>query len=118
MALRSVKDVRRELHQWGAYWARQSLGTGWPRKSALYRIRDICLLGISSPSDLHLFSDASDSLVVPSYLESLESAINELEAKSIQAIRVRYITLSISNTEFKNQAEYKHWLARAERELL
>ena len=54
--MRTIKEVRFELKQWGDFWARQELGQGYSSKSNVQAIKEACQVGCASSSDLHLFS--------------------------------------------------------------
>ena len=115
--MRTIKDVRFELKQWGDFWARQELGQGYSSKSNVQAIKEACLVGCASSSDLHLFSHRADSIYVPAHIEMIDHDLERLSPRCITAIRQRYVSKG-RILYFSDKATFLFWVKKAERELL
>ena len=115
--MRTIKGVRFELKQWGDFWARQELGTGYSSKSNVQGIKEACLVGCASSSDLHLFSHRADSIYVPAHITVIDESLERLSPKCITALRQRYVNKG-QILYFSNKEIFLFWVKKAERELL
>ena len=115
--MRTIKDVRFELKQWGHFWARQEEGQGFSSKSNVQAIKEACEVGSASSSDLHLFSHRSDSIFVPAHIEEIDHDLERLNPKCITAIRQRYVTKGLI-LYFEDKKTFLYWVTKAERGLL
>ena len=115
--MRTIKDVRFELKQWGDFWAHQELGQGFSSKSNVQAIKEACQVGSASSSDLHLFSHRADSIFVPAHIEVIDRDLERLSPECITALRQRYVTKG-QMLYFTNKQTFLFWVKKAERELL
>ena len=115
--MRTIKDVRFELKQWGDFWARQEEGRGYSSKSNVQVIKEACLVGCASSSDLHLFSHRADSIFVQVHIEVIDCELERLSPRCITAIRQRYVNKG-QILYFSDKETFLFWMKKAERELL
>ena len=115
--MRTIKDVRSELKQWGDFWVRQEEGQGYSSKSNVQAIKEACEVGSASSSDLHLFSHRADSIFVPAHIEVIDSNLEKLSSRCITAIRQRYVNKG-QILYFSDKESFLFWLKKAERELM
>ena len=115
--MRTIKDVRFELKQWGDFWARQELGQGYSSKSNVQAIKEACQVGCASSSDLHLFSHRADSIFVPAHIEVIDHDLERLSSRCITALRQRYVNKG-QVLYFADKETFLFWVKKAERELL
>ncbi|NQY64723.1 MAG: hypothetical protein HRT38_13510 [Alteromonadaceae bacterium] len=115
--MRTIKDVRFELKQWGDFWVRQELGQGYSSKSNVQAIKEACQVGCASSSDLHLFSHRADSIFVPAHIEVIDRDLERLSPRCITALRQRYVNKG-QILYFSEKETYMFWVTKAERELL
>ena len=115
--MRTIKDVRFELKQWGNFWARQEEGQGFSSKSNVQAIKEACEVGSASSSDLHLFSHRADSIFVPAHIEVIDCDLKRLKPKCITALRQRYVNKG-QILYFSDRHTFLFWVKKAERELL
>ena len=115
--MRTIKDVRFELKQWGNFWARQEEGRGYSSKSNVQAIKEACQVGCASSSDLHLFSHRADSIFVPANIQLIDHELERLSRKCITALRQRYVNKG-QILYFTDKQIFLFWVKKAERELL
>ena len=115
--MRTIKDVRFELKQWGDFWARQEEGQGYSSKSNVQAIKEACQVGCASSSDLHLFSHRADSIFVPAHIEVIDHDLERLGLLCIKALRQRYVNKG-QILYFSDKNIFLFWVGKAERELL
>jgi hypothetical protein len=115
--MRQIRDVQSELRQWGDFWARQEEGQGYSSKSNVQAIKDACEVGCASTSTLHLFSNSSDSIHVPTHIDLIDNSLKRLSHKCKTAIRQRYINKG-RILYFADAKTFLFWVNKAERELL
>ena len=115
--MRTIKEVRFELKQWGDFWARQELGQGYASKSNVQAIKEACQVGCASSSDLHLFSHRADSIYVPENISVTDHDLERLPPECITALRQRYVNKG-QMLYFSDKETFIFWMNKAERELL
>jgi len=115
--MRTIKDVRFELKQWGNFWAHQEVGQGYASKSNIQAIKETLDVGCASTSDLHLFSHRSESIYVPPHIARIDSDLERLSHECRTAIRQRYVNRG-QILYFADKETFLFWIRKAERELL
>ena len=115
--MRTIKDVRFELKQWGNFWARQEEGREYSSKSNVQAIKEACQVGCASSSDLHLFSHRADSIFVPAHIKVIDHELERLRPIYITALRQRYVNKG-QILYFADKKTFLFWVNKAERELL
>lgn len=115
--MRTIKEVRFELRQWGSFWAQQEEGQGYSSKSNVQAIKEACEVGCASSSTLHLFNHRADSIHVPDHIALTDKSLARLSPMCMIAIRQRYINRG-KVLYFGDKKAFLFWIGKAERELL
>ncbi|MCF6442040.1 hypothetical protein L1077_21655 [Pseudoalteromonas luteoviolacea] len=120
----NIKQVRRDLRQWGNFWASKQEVQGYSNKSNVQKIKECCDLGGTNfSSDLHLHSHGSSGIYTPEHIESLTKRINQLNDYERLALIGKYIKKLhlinlVSWAGFPNKSSAELWLLKAEQALL
>ncbi|TMN34123.1 hypothetical protein [Pseudoalteromonas sp. S2755] len=121
--MNNLKSLRKELKQWGRYWAAKEATQGYGSKSNLERVKECCELGGYFSSDAHLFSHGSSGIDEPPHIKALTAKIEQLSENCRLAIVGRYLK-QFKDPELKAWANFpevrsvQFWLIRAENALL
>jgi len=114
--MRTIKDVRFELKQWGNFWCRQEVGQGYASKSNVDQLRETLETGCSIQGTGHLVN-GSDSIFVPEHIATTDKLLELLPQKCKIAVRQRYINKG-KIIYFTNKKDFLFWVGKAERELM
>lgn len=114
--MRTIKNVRFELQQWGDFWSRQEIGQGYASKSNVDQLRETLETGCSIQGTGHLVNSA-DNIFVPNHIAVTDLLLEVLPPKCKIAIRQRYINKG-QILYFTNSKDFLFWVGKAERELM
>ncbi|KJZ03274.1 hypothetical protein TW73_08985 [Pseudoalteromonas piscicida] len=118
-----IKALRKELKQWGNYWASKETTQGYGSKSNVARVKECCELGGFFSSDTHLFSHGSNGIKEPEHIKQISCKVELLSKNCRLAIVGKYIK-KLTNKELRVWAGFTEvrsvgfWLLRAENTLL
>ncbi|MDK1289798.1 hypothetical protein [Pseudoalteromonas umbrosa] len=122
--MKTIKEVRKALKQWGRYWASKEQLQGYSSKSNAEKIRENHLLGGLFKSDGHLYSHGSSNINPPEHIKELSAQIDKLRTEHKQVLVGKYVK-GMGNTEISNWAttlgdgySVDFWLLRAEKSLM
>lgn len=104
----TIKQLRKELTQWGRYWSNKEYGQGHASRSACDKLGEVRCFG-------SVISEAA----VPAHIANYDRKITRLSHDCRRALRVHYICKrNWALVEFDSEKSYLYWLKRAERQLL
>jgi hypothetical protein len=87
----NLKELRRELHKWGRFWAHQERPVGFNRSSMCSAMIETVKTGIFTQRGYDRQFGSSERILVPGWIEKLDSLIEKLPVQQKRAITLRYI---------------------------
>ena len=113
--MRTIKDVRFDLKQWGDFWARQENGQGYASKSNVQMLKKTLQLVNTIQETAYQTSHKADNIHVPEFIQILDKLILTLPTQCKIALRQRYTT-KCRIQYFDNEKTYLFWVRKAEKE--
>lgn len=87
----NLKELRKELHEWGRFWARQERPVGFNRSSMCSTMIETVKTGIFTQRGGDRQFGASERILAPCWIEKLDRLIEKLPVQQKRVITLRYI---------------------------
>ncbi len=108
-ALRTVKNLRKELRIWGNYYVKYEMGSGYPSRSACDRLQEAVIRSVGS---------VEPELSAPPAIYATDLMVKKLSFNCRKAVRVQYLCSGNWAQFYDSKKTFTFWLKRAEIALL
>ena len=105
IALRTIKNLRKELRVWGNFYVKYEMGNSYPSRSACDRLSEPVIRGGNS---------VAPEIDTPSHILVTDRLVNRLSNNCRKAIRVQYLCSGEFAAFFDSKKSFLFWLKRAE----